>query len=180
METISHGASRLAAADAQRSHETPAPEGAEEPRSVTGTDSRRSLPRAIPKVSLFRLYLLRATYLLIVVGLGSAIWPLLLDSTRRWSHMHGAALALLAGVTVLAALGIRHPLRMLPLLLFELVWKSVWLLAIALPLWRAGEIDATRMESVVEIGSGLVLFPLVIPWRYVWATIVETPGDRWK
>ena len=54
-----------------------------------------------------------------------------------WALKHGDTFGLLAGIQVLAMLGIRYPLKMIPLLLFELVWKAVWLVTIALPLWRA-------------------------------------------
>ena len=77
------------------------------------------------RVSLFRLYLLRATYLFIVVGLGFLIWPSLLNPPEHTEHMRGVVRSLLAGVSLLALLGLRYPLQMLPLLLFELVWKSI-------------------------------------------------------
>jgi len=82
------------------------------------------------EVSTFRLYLLRAAYLFIVVGLGFEIWPGIFHHEKTWTLMHGVACSLLAAVSVLAVLGIRYPLTMLPLLLFELVWKSIWLIAV--------------------------------------------------
>ena len=129
------------------------------------------------EVSLTRLYMLRATYLLIVVGLGSEIWPQIFDHPLS---MHRATSSLLAGVSAMAVLGLRYPLRMLPLLLFELFWKSTWLLAIALPLWRVGQIDADTMESVKACLMGVVIFPIVIPWSYVFANYVKAEGDRWR
>jgi hypothetical protein len=129
-------------------------------------------------VSTFRLYLMRGMYLLITVGLGSMIWPLMFNH-RPWSLMHGVACSLLAALSALMAVGIRYPLQMLPLLLFELLWKAIWLLAIALPLWKAGQIDAETMQTVKECLGGIVLCPLVIPWGYVWANYVQKPGNRW-
>ena len=85
-------------------------------------------------VSTFRLYLLRATYLLIFVGLGSDVWPGMIHHAKAWDLMHGVASSLLAAMSVLVVLGIRCPLQLLPLLLFELLWKSIWLIATALPL----------------------------------------------
>jgi len=119
-------------------------------------------------------------YLLIVVGLGSEIWPGIIHHAKAWDLMHGVASSLLAAISVLAALGIRYPLRMLPLLLFELLWKAIWLLAIALPLWSANQLDADTMETVKACLMGIVLVPIVIPWPYVLAQYVKKPGDRWK
>jgi hypothetical protein len=85
------------------------------------------------KVSLFRLYALRAGYLLITVGLAATVWPIVINHSPRWALMNSVACSLLAAVSVLAAVGIRYPLQMLPILLFEIVWKSIWLIAVALP-----------------------------------------------
>src|SRR5712692_1483797 len=136
-------------------------------------------------VSTFRLYLLRATYLLIFVGLGSDVWPGIIHHAKAWDLMHGVAMSLLAAISVLAVLGIRYPLQMLPLLLFELLWKSIWLIAVALPLWSAHQLDADTMETVKACLMGIVLFPIVlfpivIPWPYVLANYAKKPGDRWK
>ena len=35
-------------------------------------------------------------------------------------------------------------------------------------------------ESFVACLMGVVLFPIVIPWGYVWANYVKAPADRWR
>ena len=132
------------------------------------------------EVSTFRLYLMRATYLLMLVGLGFTIWPGVIHHAKPVELMDGVVSSLLAAVSVLAAVGIRYPLQMLPLLLFELVWKSVWLVAFALPLWSANQIDAGTRETVVDCLMGIVIFPIAIPWPYVFANYVKKAGDRWR
>jgi hypothetical protein len=129
---------------------------------------------------LLRLHLLRAAYALLVVGLGSMIWPLLLSAPPDLEHMRGVVWGLLGGLSLLAVLGLRYPLQMLPLLLFELAWKGVWVAAIGLPRWSAGTLDAGTAQTLYECVFGLVLFPLLIPWGYVWASYVRRPGDRWR
>jgi hypothetical protein len=129
-------------------------------------------------VSLFRLYALRAGYLLIAVGLAATVWPIVINHSPQWPLMNGVACSLLAAVSVLAAVGIRYPLQMLPVLLFEIVWKSTWLIAVALPLWSANQIDARTWETVRDCLVGAILIPL-IPWRYVISQYVTKPGDRW-
>jgi hypothetical protein len=99
-------------------------------------------------VSIVRLYVLRATYLLLVVGLGVMIWPRLVGHTEVWAVKYGDTYGLLSGVQLLAVLGLRYPLKLLPLLFFEFVWKTVWLLTIAWPLWRAHAIDGGSAESI--------------------------------
>jgi hypothetical protein len=129
-------------------------------------------------VSLFRLYLLRAMYLLIAVGLGSMIWPLIINHVKPWGHMQGVAICLFGALSLLSVLGLRYPLQMLPLLLFELAWKSIWLIVVAWPLWSSGTIDPANLQTMYECLLGLVLL-FIIPWRYVFANYVQRPGDRW-
>ncbi len=129
-------------------------------------------------VSLFRLYALRGGYLLLVVGLGLDIWPDLLAHPLSWELMRGMTNCLLAGLCVTAILGLRYPLAMLPLLFFEITWKVIWLGLIALPLWRAHRIDADTAQTIFAC-SMVVIFPIIIPWRYVIANFARKPGDRW-
>ncbi len=130
-------------------------------------------------VSLLRLYALRAFYLLMAVGQGAIQWPLILHHTAPWSMMSGVAHAMLAALSLVALLGVRYPLKMLPLLLFELAWKTIWLVGIALPLWLAHNIDADTAETVKACLLGVIV-PFVLPWPYLIANYVKKPGDRWR
>lgn len=129
------------------------------------------------EVSLLRLYVLRATYLLLVVGLGASNLPELIshEPTAR-----GVIPSVLGGVWLLALLGIRYPLQMVPLLLFELAWKTVWLLDYGLPQWRSGQAPATFAEDFKAITAGVILMPLVIPWGWVFRHYFKQPAERWR
>ncbi|HTD28749.1 MAG TPA: hypothetical protein VK660_05120 [Xanthomonadaceae bacterium] len=130
------------------------------------------------EVSTFRLYLLRAMYLLIVVGLGIVVWPGVVHHDKPWELMQGVVACMLAAFSALSVLGLRYPLQMLPLLLWELVWKTIWLIVVALPLWSAGTMDeGTRSIAVTVLW--VVIIPFVIPWRHVYAHYMKKPGDRW-
>ena len=39
---------------------------------------------------------------------------------------HGIAMSFLGALTLLSLLGVRYLIRMLPLLIFEFVWKTIW------------------------------------------------------
>lgn len=134
------------------------------------------------EVSTVRLYVLRATYLLLVVGIGLGldIWSLLLSATPGVEHMRGVVWSLLAAVSLLAIVGLRYPLRMLPLLFFELMWKSIWLLAIGVPLWSGNQLSPATRDTWYACLVGVVIVSLAIPWGYVLAQYVKQPGDRWR
>src|SRR5215470_11947614 len=105
---------------------------------------------ALPEPSLFRLYTLRVAYFVMAAGLGAT-----------------------------AALGLRYPIKMLPILLFEMVWKAIYLIAFALPLWSAHQINEAVAEDIKAVLMVVIFIPL-IPWRYLFAQYVMKRGDRWK
>jgi len=133
----------------------------------------------MPEVSLFRLYVLRAVYLFVVVGIALTIWPRLLSPPPQWPLMNGVVCSLLGAVSVLALLGLRYPLLMLPILLFELIWKAIWLALVALPLWRADALDAAAIATVRDCVPAVILL-VAIPWRYVFSRYLAQPAERWR
>ena len=130
------------------------------------------------QLPVWRLYALRAGYLLLVVGLGLVVWPQILHHDHPWSLMGGVVKCMLGAMVALAVLGLRYPLKMLPLLFFEIAWKALWLIVVALPAWRAGSMDADTMEMVFEV-SVVAAIVVVVPWDYVAASFLAGPGDRW-
>lgn len=129
-------------------------------------------------VSLTRLYLLRTVYLIIAVGLGLVIWPGILHHDQPWSMMQGFVNCMLAALGLLCALGIRYPLQMLPVLLWELTWKTLWLIVVALPAWRAGPLAPAMLENLFAVAV-VVIIPIAMPWSYVIKKYLKQPGDRW-
>jgi hypothetical protein len=132
------------------------------------------------ELTTFRLHLLRALYLLIAVAMGLQIWPLILASPETPEHMRGVVWAMLGALTLLCALGVRYPVRMMPLLMFELAWKCIWVAAFGIPLWSSGRLDAGTSDTLFSTLLGVVLVPLVLPWPYLFAKYLKTPGDPWR
>jgi hypothetical protein len=127
-------------------------------------------------VSTFRLYLLRAMYVFIAVGLAVTRWPEILNPPADASHMDNVVRSMLGAFSLLALLGIRYPIRMLPLLFFELVWKSMWVL-----MWGLDDqLTPDQQETLVACLMGIIPIPLMMPWRYVINRYVKAPGDPWR
>lgn len=133
------------------------------------------------KVSLLHLYLLRAVYLAIFLLVPQLSWVEILDPAKNWGAMdnRGVVICMLGAFSLLCAFGIRYPLQMLPLLLWELVWKMIWMVRIALPLWLDGKVDDALRENSFAIGMGAILL-VIIPWRYVIDQYGRRPGDPWR
>ena len=134
------------------------------------------------EVSTFRLYLLRAMYVFMVVGLAIfKLAPAILHP-ENLSPQDSVVVSVLGGFALLAVVGIRYPLQMLPLLFFEFVWKAVWVLAFGLPLLLSGGLDPNASfggtETLVNCLLGIVLVPIVTPWGYVFRQYVKAPGAR--
>ena len=129
------------------------------------------------EVSLARLYVLRAMYLVLVIGGGIAFLPQLIghEPTAR-----GVIPSMLAGMWLLACFGLRYPLQMLPILLFELAWKTIWLVDYGLPQWRAGVSTPVFKDDFKAIALGPLVFIIVIPWGYVFRHYLKKPGARWR
>lgn len=129
------------------------------------------------EVSPARLWVMRAMYLIMAVGLGLTIWPLIISHNSDLPRMTGVAFALLGTIGLLALLGLLHPLRMVPLLLFELTWKVIWLVAFALPRWLDGTLDEGMRSTVFDTSLGAILI-FVIPWRYVFRHYIKQSAER--
>jgi hypothetical protein len=134
---------------------------------------------AVSEVSRFQLYALRVAYFILAAGLGTFMWPVVIHHTNELAATKGVQFALLAGLGATAVLGLRYPLQMLPLLLFELIWKTVYLVAFALPMWRAPQVTEAMAEDIKACLMVVVFLPL-IPWRYVFRHYVFKRGERWK
>jgi hypothetical protein len=134
--------------------------------------------RTSSELALWQLNLVRAGYLVMAVGLAVIKWPLLFDHDP-WSLAEGTKECLLIALSFLALLGIRYPARMLPVLLFEVSWKLLWLGVVALPLWSDERLDgATRAEAGAVLW--VVVIIAVIPWRFVLAHYVMAPAEPWR
>lgn len=135
----------------------------------------------MPEVTFARLYVLRATYLLLFIAI-----PLMTASSIAFSARSigagdgwGVTACLLTMLALMFVLGLRYPLKMVPLLIFELGWKMIWVARVALPLWLDGRVDDVLRTNSVAIGSGVFLL-MVIPWQYVVRHYLQAPGDPWR
>ena len=130
-------------------------------------------------LSLRRLYVLRSGYLFMGGGLAVTKWPSFVAQHGSWPLMKGVVECMLLAMSILALLGLRYPVKMLPVLLFESLWKVTWLAVVALPQLTGNGMDAATTELFTTILLVVVILA-VIPWGYVARQYLAAPGNRWR
>ena len=122
--------------------------------------------RGYRSISHIRRNVLRGCHLLMAVGLGLTAWPSLLTAEPGRPVMEGVVDAVLCAMQLLAVAGVFAPVRLLPMLVFDVLWKVIWVGAVAIPLAQAGQIS----EPVAEIlfaCAWAIPFVFIIPWRAI-------------
>lgn len=127
----------------------------------------------------YRLNIMRVGYLVLGLGLAIVKWPVLVQEAHLLPVMEGVVAALLTAMSLLAFLGLKYPVRLLPILLFESAWKLIWIAAVAIPSLVSGDMD-TATREVLYSCLWVVIILAVIPWGYAWKRYVRAPGDRWR
>jgi len=122
---------------------------------------------------------MRLGYAFMGVGLAIVKWPILVQNAPSLPVFEGVVSCLLTAMSLLAFLGLRYPIRMLPILLLEVIWKVIWIAAVALPHLVADDINAATREVLANC-SLVVIIIAVIPWPHLWRRYVRAPGDAWR
>lgn len=83
--------------------------------------------------------------------------------------------ALWTGILVLSALGLRNPLRFSPVLLLQVIYKSLWLLLYAGPRLLHGQTGELPAGIAVSFLCIVLVWPFLIPWGYLWEAPATSP-----
>jgi hypothetical protein len=149
--------------------------------TITATGARTATAGTAvdEELSTRRLNVMRFGYAFMGVGLAIVKWPLLIQDAAALPVMDGVVTCLLTAMSLLAFLGLRYPVRMLPILLFEVAWKLIWIATVAVPHLVSSDMDAATREVLINC-SLVVVIIAVIPWGYVWRRYVRAPGNAWR
>jgi hypothetical protein len=126
------------------------------------------------------IYLLRLIYFLMLVVVGSGSWISIITHQGPWDHVRAVAFCVWASYSTLSVLGLIHPLKMLPIMIFIIGYKVLWLIVVAYPLWRANALAGSPAE---EMTRGFLWVPLpiiAVPWKYVFQNYVMWSKSKKK
>jgi hypothetical protein len=130
-----------------------------------------------PPVATWQINAMRFLFLLMAVIMGGMfVWPELLFESADWDVMRGLAKSMLAALALMSLLGVRYPMQMLPLMLYEIAWKTIWIVLIAGRAWMADK-WTPDIEGLFFDCIGIVIAYFIVPWRYVWARYAAQPME---
>src|SRR5688500_10828738 len=119
-----------------------------------------------------QIFAMRVAYLLVLITVGNIAWSRIFPHQGGWDPLVAAALSMWAGSSVLSFFGLINPLRWLPLLLFEIAYKTIWLATGPYPRWasnqRAGSPDEPMTQAYFWVFRPIV----AMPWGHVVRTCV--------
>ena len=118
------------------------------------------------------IYLLRLLFLLVVLFVGSDSWSAILKHEGGWDHVKAAAMCMWAAYSVLSIFGVINPLRWLPLVMFEILYKIIWLVIVAYPLWSTNRLAGSPAEEMTYAFVWVILPIVAMPWGYFFRTYI--------
>ena len=106
-------------------------------------------------------------------GLGIVFIPEVIKSVFKFPSqdpiVFGVFGCMLISSGILAILGLRSPLKFVPLLFFQLCYKSIWLIGVLLPFLLVNELQMYVIVFIVIFATFIIGDLIAIPFSYVFA-----------
>ena len=110
------------------------------------------------------IYAMRFIYLLMASLLAIDVWSYIFTYNQAWEPGEAMNWSVWAAFTIFALIGISKTVAMIPVLLLEIAYKSIWLLLVALPLYRSDNLSNASTDD------------MLFPFAFVILPIVAMPG----
>lgn len=121
----------------------------------------------------WRLYPMRGLFFLNFISLAFDNWSTILFPEEQLGVLDGVTISFWAGFSLLNFIGIRFPLKMVPILMLQLLYKSAWIIGTYLPANSAATVSPGIQEFFWICVAGIVLNLVIIPWGYVYREYVR-------
>ena len=113
------------------------------------------------------IYLLRFIYFLMVAFMSVDAWKMIFTHDDQIEKFQAVAICVWAAYGTLSFFGLLKPLKWLPIVLFMIFYKTLWLVVFAFPLWRTDSLAGSSFEEMTYIFLAGPLFAFFVPWKYV-------------
>lgn len=121
----------------------------------------------------WRQHTLRGLYLLNFISLFVDSWSNVLAGTLEVDIYPSVAVSFWAAFSLLNLVGVWNPLRFIPILMLQLLYKSAWLIGNYRPAYLSDELTPDQEEFFWICLAGVLLNLLLIPWKYSWLHFIK-------
>ncbi|MCO4293560.1 hypothetical protein NF867_11860 [Solitalea sp. MAHUQ-68] len=125
--------------------------------------------QGVPRINI---YIMRSFFLLMFVFVGFDSWNTIFNHQGQWKPITGVAWCVWAAYSTMSILGVFHTLKMLPIMLFMVFYKSLWLIVVAWPLWISNQLAGSAAEEMANVFIWVIIPIIGMPWRYVFRAYV--------
>lgn len=113
------------------------------------------------------IYFLRLLYFLMFVFVGLDAWKTIFTHQGSWDPTRAVAWCVWAAYASLSFFGLLNPLRWLPIIIFMIFYKTLWIIVVAYPMWSKGTLAGSPAEGMAQVFIAAPFLALIIPWKYV-------------
>ena len=113
------------------------------------------------------IYGMRLIYILMATFLAMDVWTHIITYDQRWDPSDAMNWSVWATFTLFAFIGIFHTVKMIPIMLLEIVYKTIWLILVALPLFLDGNLSDDTTDGMIYPFLFVILPLIFVPWGYV-------------
>ena len=107
------------------------------------------------------------------LGVGIIVMPEMIKTKFPWPVEEPTAFGIVGSVYVafglLSILGLRSPLKFVPVLLLQLFYKSVWCIGVFVPLLVTGHFPSYAIPMVIIFLTYIIGDLIAIPFSYIFA-----------
>ncbi|MGV3483641.1 MAG: hypothetical protein ACO1RT_04385 [Planctomycetaceae bacterium] len=120
--------------------------------------------------------LLQIGYVVDAVFTAPVAWVMLFGNDRAAHWLFGDGLpashsirttlgSLWMAILICSAAGVALPLVMAPVLILQLIYKTLWIVLFAIPRWLAGRREEVPLRVAGVFAAYVLVYPWIIPWR---------------
>jgi hypothetical protein len=125
-----------------------------------------------------QIYLLRLVFTLTFLFVGMDSWSTIVSHEGEWKPLSAVAFSVWAAYSTLSVLGIMKPLKMLPIIAFQIFYKTIWLIIVAYPLWSSGTLHGSDIEPMTKAFLWILLPIVAMPWAYFFRSFIRIRAQR--
>lgn len=125
------------------------------------------------RVPNWRLNVMRGLFFLNFISLAFDNWSTIFFPEEQMDTLTGVTISFWAAFSLLNLFGIRFPLKFIPILLLQLLYKSAWIIGTYLPARNSGTLDEDLNSFLWVCIAGIILNLLIIPWRFVYSEYLK-------